>query len=58
VRIDECVRDACYFGENKSIIVLGHYSSEYAGMRYLAEELDKNILPTVFLAGGEVYHGI
>jgi len=55
---DQYVRDACYFGENKSVLVLGHYGSEYAGMRLLAEKMNKTMLPTVFLDGGEVYHGI
>lgn len=55
---DEYVRDACYFGENKSVLVLGHYSSEYAGMRLLAEELNKKIAPSVFLEGSEVYHSL
>ena len=54
----EYVRDACFFGENKSVLMLGHYSSEYAGMRYLAERLNETTVPTVFLEGGEVYHGI
>lgn len=58
VCIDEFIRDACYFGEKKSILVLGHYSSEYAGMRLLAETMNEKILPTVFLEGGEVYYGI
>ena len=58
VRVDEYVRDACYFGENKSILVLGHYSSEYAGMRLLAETMDRTIVPTVYLDCGEVYHGV
>ena len=54
----EVVRDACYFGEKKSLLILGHYSSEYAGMRLLAETLNETIIPAVFLDGGEVYHGI
>lgn len=58
VCVDEYVRDACWFGENKSVIVLGHYSSEYAGMRLLAEELSRRGIDTVFLEGLEVYHGI
>ncbi len=58
VCIDEYVRDACYFGENKSVLVLGHYSSEYAGMKLLAEELNEKIAPTVFFEGLEVYHGV
>lgn len=55
---DEYVRDACFFGENKSVLVLGHYSSEYAGMRLLAEDMSRKYVPTEFLEGGEVYHGI
>ncbi len=27
--IDEYVRDACFFNENKSVLILGHYGSEY-----------------------------
>lgn len=58
VLVDEYVRDACYFGMEKSVIVLGHYSSEYAGMRYLADELCEKGFDAVFFEGGEVYHGI
>lgn len=54
----EYVRDACYFGEKKAIILLGHYSSEYAGMRFLAEKMNQNLISTVFLAGGEVYRRV
>lgn len=52
----EYIRDACYFGKQKSIFLLGHYGAEYAGMRLLAEDLNKTIAPTVFLDGGEVFH--
>lgn len=55
---DEYVRDACYFGENKSVLVLGHYSSEFAGMKRLAEELNRRVTHTIFLESGEVYHSI
>jgi len=58
VREDEYVRDACYFGANKSVLILGHYGAEYAGMRYLAKELTEKIAPAIFLEGGEVYHGL
>ncbi len=58
VRVDEYVRDACFFGENKSVLVLGHYSSEYAGMRLLAETMNQRIVPTAYLDCGEVYHGV
>ena len=58
VCVDQYVRDACYFGENKSLMIIGHYGSEYAGMRLLAEELNEKLAPCVFLEGGEVYHHI
>lgn len=54
----EAVRDACFFGENKSLLILGHYSSEYAGMKLLADELNRSVCDTVFLDGKEVYHSI
>lgn len=52
----EYVRDACYFGENKALFILGHYSSEYAGMKLLAESVNETIVPAMFLEGGEVFH--
>ena len=52
----EYIRDANYFGAQKSAFLLGHYGAEYAGMRLLAENLNKTIAPTVFLEGGEVFH--
>lgn len=51
----EYVRDACYFGERKAVILLGHCGAEYAGMRYLAECLNDTLLPTEYLHCGEVY---
>ncbi len=58
VCVDEYVRDACYFGEKRAIMVLGHYSSEYAGMKLLAEKLNGNGIDSVFLEGGEVYKSV
>ena len=55
VCVDEYVRDAGYFGENKAIFVLGHYTSEYAGMKFLARKMNEGTIPTVFLGGSEVY---
>lgn len=52
---DEYIRDAAFFGKNKSILLLGHYGAEYAGMRLLAKDLNETVAPTVFLDGGEVY---
>lgn len=54
----EYVRDACYFGEKKAVILFGHFSAEYAGMRLLAEHLDHILLPTIYLHSGEVYSKI
>ena len=54
----EYVRDACYFGEKKAVILFGHFSAEYAGMRLLADHLDRVLLPTVYLHSGEVYSKI
>jgi putative NIF3 family GTP cyclohydrolase 1 type 2 len=51
----EYVRDAAFFGKNKSILLLGHYGAEFAGMRLLARDLNETVAPTVFLDGGEVY---
>ena len=58
VIVDEYVRDACYFGEKRAIMVLGHYSSEYAGMRLLAEKLNGKGIDSLFLEGGEVYKSV
>ena len=57
VRDCEYIRDMCFFGERKAAILLGHYSAEFAGMKLIAERLDK-ILPSVYLDSGEVYRGI
>ena len=58
VCVEECVRDACYYGEKRAIMLLGHYSSEYAGMKLLAEKLNQKRLTAVFLEGGEVYRSV
>jgi putative NIF3 family GTP cyclohydrolase 1 type 2 len=52
------IKDACYFGENKAILVLGHCSSEYEGMRLLAEDINKNFVPAEYLHCGEVFKKI
>lgn len=52
---DEYIRDANFFGKEKSLLLLGHYGAEYAGMRLLAKDLNETVAPTVFLDGGEVY---
>ena len=55
VCICEYIRDAEYYGENKSVMLLGHFGSEFAGMRYLAEKLNETLIPTQFFEFGEVY---
>ena len=55
VKVCEYVRDACFFGEEKAVILFGHYSAEYEGMRLLAEELNEKLLTTEYLDSGEVY---
>ena len=52
---DAYIRDASYLGYQKSILLLGHYGAEYAGMRLLAKDLNETVAPTVFLESGEVY---
>ncbi|MBO7162307.1 MAG: Nif3-like dinuclear metal center hexameric protein [Clostridia bacterium] len=58
VCVAEYLRDACFFGEEKSLLVLGHYSSEFSGMKLLAEDMNKTFGNTVFLDGKEVYYRI
>ena len=53
----EYVRDACFLGEKKAVILLGHFGAEYAGMRYLAEVLDRDLIPTCYFHSKEVYEG-
>ena len=58
VKVCELIRDANYYGMKKSIILFGHYSAEYAGMRLLAEEIDRRTVPCTYMDCGEVYTGI
>lgn len=55
VRVCEYVRDAYYFGQNKSVMLLGHFSAEFAGMRLLANELNATLVPTEYIHSGEVH---
>lgn len=52
----EYIRDACFFGDQKAVLILGHYSAEFSGMRFLAEVLDEKLVPAEYLDCGEVYH--
>jgi hypothetical protein len=40
------------------MLILGHYGSEHAGMKLLAEKLNKTLIDTIFLDGGEVFYTI
>ncbi len=51
----ELVRDMCFFGEKKAMLLLGHYGAEYAGMELLAEKMNSELVSTIFIDGGEVY---
>ena len=55
VKVLEYVRDMCWFGEKKAVLTLGHFGSEYAGMRDLADELRGKSIDAEYLHGGEVY---
>lgn len=54
----EYIRDACYFGDNKAVIILGHYGAEFAGMKFLAEEMNETLVPTEYIDSGEVFRYI
>jgi putative NIF3 family GTP cyclohydrolase 1 type 2 len=58
VCVAEYLRDACFFGESKALFILGHYGSEFSGMKLLAEDMNETFGNTVFLDGKEVYYGI
>ncbi len=51
----EKVRDACQLGQQKALLILGHFGSEYAGMEMLAGKMNKELLPTEYLQSGEVF---
>lgn len=55
VKVLEYVRDMCFFGNKKAVLILGHFGSEYAGMRLLAEKLCEMGIDAEYLHGGEVY---
>ena len=58
VRVCEYVRDACYFGHQKSVLMLGHCTAEYDGMRLLAEKLTADGLSAEYLHCGEVFFAL
>ena len=53
----EYARDAAYMNLDKCLLALGHYGSEYAGMRYLSEYLKANLdgVSVFFADGKEVF---
>ncbi|MEA4888858.1 MAG: Nif3-like dinuclear metal center hexameric protein [Clostridiaceae bacterium] len=58
--VNDCayVRDMTYFGYEKSMLLLGHCTSEFAGMRLLAKKLTELGFPAEYIHCGEVYSGI
>ena len=55
VRVCEYVRDACHFGYRKSVLMLGHCTAEYDGMRLLAKKLTDDGFFAEYLHSGEVF---
>jgi len=52
------VRDACYFGNRKSVLLLGQFTSEYEGMRLLADKLTADGFCAEYLHSGEVFFAL
>ena len=56
-RVAEYVRDAAFFGMNKSLLILGHVGSERDGMELMCKEL-KSLFPSIefkYFDNEEVY---
>ncbi len=55
--VAEYIRDAAQNGFQKTILAIGHFNTEEAGMKYLASYLQKNLkdLPVTFIRSGDSY---
>ena len=51
----EHVKDICYLYGKKAVLLLGHYTAEYMGMRLLAERLCERGFDAVCFDSGEVW---
>lgn len=58
VCVCEYIRDACFFGKNKAVMIFGHYGAEYAGMRLLAKALREKGFDAEYMDCGEVFRCI
>ena len=58
VCVCEYVRDAVFYGDKKALLVVGHYSAEFSGMKLLAEKLTRDVVPTEYIDSGEVYYRV
>lgn len=58
----EYIRDSSMLGKNKTIVQIGHFNTEEAGMRYMIHWLPKAIktdkIPMTFVQSGDMYHFI
>ena len=58
----EYIRDSNMLGFNKTIVQIGHFNTEEAGMRYMQEWLPRAIknteIPVNFVQSGDMYHFI
>ncbi|MCP0888041.1 Nif3-like dinuclear metal center hexameric protein [Ligilactobacillus sp. WILCCON 0076] len=55
----EYIHDSSMLGKNKSIVTVGHFNTEEAGMRYMAEYIPgilKNNILCQFVQAGDMYH--
>ena len=58
VNVCSYVHDINYFGNRKSLLLLGHCTSEYSGMMMLADDLNRWGIPAEYMHCGEVYRGV
>lgn len=58
----EYIRDSSMLGLNKSIVQIGHFNTEEAGMKYMVKWLPSAIrndnIPISFIQSGDMYHFI
>lgn len=58
VCVCEYVRDAAFYGAKKALLVVGHYSAEFSGMKLLCEKLFEKGISAEYIDSGEVYYRV
>ena len=56
VCVCEYVRDAVFYGAKKALLVIGHYSAEFSGMKLLCEKLSEKGVRAEYIDSREVYY--